>query len=281
MLAEGAHSVADTVNQLFLLTAITPQQEAGRRAAPLRLRRWSATSGRCSRPSGIFVLGGVLRLRRHRLAAATPSRSRRSPWSPYVVLGVSFLFEGTSWTKAVLQLRREAGRAADRASHQHVITHARSDREDGGLRGHRALVGILLAALGSPCTPSPARPLGRAASIRSARSWSWSRSRWVGERSQPRSASRCPARFRDGIPEVINESAGVDAVVELLTLRLGPVRCWWPPASMSTTTERRRPGAGRRPGREPDPRSLPRGPSRVPRPDDRHRDLCVSDGRTG
>ena len=27
----------------------------------------------------------------------------------YVVLGVSFLFEGTSWTKAVLQLRREAG----------------------------------------------------------------------------------------------------------------------------------------------------------------------------
>ena len=31
-----------------------------------------------------------------------------------------------------------------------------------------------------------------------------------------------PQHVRDGITEVINESAGVDVVVELLTMRLGP-----------------------------------------------------------
>src|SRR6478672_10001701 len=104
MLAEGAHSVADTV---FLLTALTRSKKPADVRHPfgygMERYFWSLLAA-----VGIFVLGAGFSVYEgiHSLLHPEPVEELLVA---YVVLGVSFLFEGSSWLKALLQLRREAG----------------------------------------------------------------------------------------------------------------------------------------------------------------------------
>ena len=66
---------------------------------------------------------------------------------PYVVLGVSFVAEGTSWLRAMQQMRREArGRAT------HLPQHVRASKDPTVktvlAEDSAALVGLVLAAAG-------------------------------------------------------------------------------------------------------------------------------------
>jgi len=140
----------------------------------------------------------------------------------YVVLAVSFVFEGTSWLKAVLQLRREAGERRI-GVFRHVFTTPDPTVKTVAFEDTAALVGILLAAggvtlhavSGSGFWDGVASILigvlliGVAASLGSA-----SKRNLIGE--------AMPEHARAGLTTVINESVGVDVVVELLTMRLGP-----------------------------------------------------------
>ena len=127
MLAEGAHSVADTVNQLFLLTALTRSKKPADVQHPfgygMERYFWSLLAA-----VGIFVLGAGFSVYEgiHSLLHQEPVVD---PLVAYVVLAVSFLFEGASWLKALLQLRREAGEL-ERHVGDHVdgIRHQQEDR---------------------------------------------------------------------------------------------------------------------------------------------------------
>ena len=205
MLAEGAHSVADTVNQIFLLTAL----------------KRSAKPADVQHPVGIFVLGAGFSVYEgiHSLMHPEPIEALTVA---YVVLGVSFLFEGTSWVKAVVQLRREAGRQRIGVL-QHVFRTPDPTVKTVAFEDTAALLGILVAASGitlHALTGNSAWDgiasiligvllVGVAISLGSS-----SKHDLIGE--------AIPKEDRDGLTRVINETAGVDVVVELLTMQLGP-----------------------------------------------------------
>jgi cation diffusion facilitator family transporter len=220
MLAEGAHSVADTVNQLFLLTALSRSKKPADVQHPfgygMERYFWSLLAA-----VGIFVLGAGYSIYEgiHSLLHPEPVKA---VLVAYGVLGLSFVFEGTSWLKAVIQLRREAGERGV-GVFQHVFTTPDPTVKTVAFEDTAALVGILLAAggitlhtlSGSGVWDGIASILigillvGVAISLGSS-----SKRNLIGE--------AMPETVRTGITKVINESVGVDVVVELLTMRLGP-----------------------------------------------------------
>ena len=145
MLSEAAHSVADTVTEVFLFVALKRGRSRRTRSTP------SAT-------------GGDLLLGVHRVADDVPgrgrilvlpghhddhrARSRRATRSiSYIVLAVSFVLEGISFRKAVKQVRGAARKwgvtPAAYLSRTTDTTVKAVTFEDAA-----ALVGLVLAALG-------------------------------------------------------------------------------------------------------------------------------------
>jgi cation diffusion facilitator family transporter len=220
MLAEGAHSVADTVNQLFLLTALTRSKKPADVQHPfgygMERYFWSLLAA-----VGIFVLGAGFSVYEgiHSLLDPKPVEALLVA---YVVLGASFLFEGASWLKALLQLHREAGERGI-GLFSHVFTTPDPTAKTVAFEDTAALIGILLAAggitlhelTGSGVWDGIASILigvllvGVAISLGTT-----SKRNLIGE--------ALPQSKREGLTKVINDSPGVDVVVELLTMRLGP-----------------------------------------------------------
>src|SRR4051794_32767346 len=142
MLAECAHSVADTVNQLFLLTALTRSKKPADVQHPfgygMERYFWSLLAA-----VGIFVLGAGFSVYQgiHALQHREPLES---PLVAYLVLAVSFVFEGTSWAKAVLQLRGEAAER-DVGLLTHTLQTPDPTAKTVAFEDTAALIGILLA----------------------------------------------------------------------------------------------------------------------------------------
>jgi len=220
MLAEGAHSVADTANQAFLLTALKRSEKPADSKHPFGYGKeryfWSLLAA-----VGIFVLGAGFSVLEGVRALLHPEPVEELVVA-YVVLGLSFLFEGTSWLKALMQLRREADNRHV-GLFRHVLTSPDPTAKTVAFEDTAALIGIVLAAVGitlhavtdSGVWDGVASILigmllvGVAAAL-----GAQSKRNLIGE--------ALPAATRDGIREVINESMGVDVLVELMTMRLGP-----------------------------------------------------------
>ena len=144
LLAEAAHSVADTLNQAFLLTALRRSRKPADARHPfgygMERYFWSLLAA-----VGILVLG----------AGFSITEGLRSILDPqpiaalkviYPVLGISLLFEGTSWMRAALQLRREA-REAGLPVLQH-LRNAEPAVKTVAFEDTAALIGLLIAAIG-------------------------------------------------------------------------------------------------------------------------------------
>jgi cation diffusion facilitator family transporter len=220
MLAEGAHSVADTVNQVFLLTAIARSRKPADAQHPFgyAMERyfWSLLAA-----VGIFVLGAGYSIYEgvHSLLHPEPVTALLVA---YIVLGVSFLFEGASWVKAVVQLRREAGERRV-GLFRHVFSTPDPTAKTVAFEDTAALVGILVAAggitlhhlTGSGIWDGIASILiGVLLIVVAITLGSQSKRNLIGE-AMPRQA-------REGLTQILNDTPGVDMVVELLTMRLGP-----------------------------------------------------------
>src|SRR3954469_4546625 len=145
LLAEGGHSVGDTVNQLFLLTALTRSKKPADVQHPfgygMERYFWSLLAA-----VGIFVLGAGFSIYEgiHSLRHPEPVTDALVA---FVVLAVSFLFEGTSWVKAIVQLRQEAGERRV-GLFRHMFTTPDPTAKTVAFEDTAALIGLLLAAGG-------------------------------------------------------------------------------------------------------------------------------------
>src|SRR3954449_12534951 len=106
MLAESAHSWADTGNEVLLLVADKRSRRAPDESRPLGYGReayvWSMFAA-----MGLFVAGAVVSVWNGVTKLFESGGGGAYTWA-YVVLGLSFVFEGISFTQAVRQTRREA-----------------------------------------------------------------------------------------------------------------------------------------------------------------------------
>jgi cation diffusion facilitator family transporter len=219
MLAEAAHSAADTLNQGFLLTSVHRGERPADPRHPFGHGQeryfWSllAAFGIFIAGAGFSVFEGVLALRRG---------NSGNPTIAYVVLAVSAVVEGTSLVRVLFQLRQEA-----RRDHTEVLDHVRSSPDTtvkaALFEDSAAMVGLALAALGLALRQVTGSPFwDGAASIAiggllvtvAIKLGLDSRDYLIGRAAGPRELALIRAE--------IENAPGVDALLDLRTMHLGP-----------------------------------------------------------
>jgi len=219
MLAEAAHSAADTLDQLFLLTSLHEADRPADDAHPFGHGQeryfWSLLAA-----FGIFIAGagfsffeGILALK---------STSMESPLWAYVALGVSVIAEGSSFIKAYTQVRGEA-----RDSHEEVLDHVNTSPDItvkvALFEDSAAVVGLIFAALGVGLTQLTGSnvwngigsiAIGALLVVVALKLGLDSKELLIG-----RAAS---APTQAAIREIIEGEPGVDQLLELRTMHVGP-----------------------------------------------------------
>jgi cation diffusion facilitator family transporter len=108
MVAEAAHSWSDTGNEVFLVlaerTGKRPRDEAHPRGYGRSTYIWSLVAA-----FGLFSAGAVVSVW-HGLTELLGEPGRATYTANYVVLGLAFVFEGTSFVQAAFQVRGKAMR---------------------------------------------------------------------------------------------------------------------------------------------------------------------------
>jgi len=145
MLAEAAHSWADTGNQVFLLVAQRKSQRPPDDARPLGYGReayvWSLFAA-----MGLFVAGAAVSVW-HGITQLSHEGPVESPGVAYAVLGVAFLLEGVSFAQAFRQTRAESQRL-DRDVLDHALRTSDPTLRAVLAEDTAALLGLVIAALG-------------------------------------------------------------------------------------------------------------------------------------
>jgi cation diffusion facilitator family transporter len=145
MMSEAAHSVADTITEVLLFIALKRGTKPADDKHPFGYGRetyfWAfiASLATFALGAGFSVYQGVTTI--------LGGEDQGSPLVSYIVLAVSFVLEGTSWLKAVRQVRgaaRKWGTTPGRYLSRTTDTTVKAVTfEDSA-----ALVGLVLAALG-------------------------------------------------------------------------------------------------------------------------------------
>jgi cation diffusion facilitator family transporter len=223
MLAEAAHSWADTLNQIFLLTSLRRAQRPADSVHPFGYGKerffWTllAAVGIFVTGAGFSVFEGVSSLLKHH---KEPNTSEFV--ITYAVLGISLILEGTSLLRAIRQVRAEA-----RELGRPFLSHLRRSNdptvkavasEDGA-----AVVGIVLAAIGIGLHQATGSAVYDAsASIVIGLVLAWvayalgrdTKDLLIGEAADP--------ELRLDIQHAVAQHPEVEAVLELLTMQLSP-----------------------------------------------------------
>jgi cation diffusion facilitator family transporter len=221
MLAEGAHSVADTTNQVFLLTSLRLSRKAPDDTHPFGYGKerffWSLLAA-----IGIFVSGAVFSIYQGVHALLSGESEVAGYLLSYAVLLVSFIAEGTSWLKAVRQLRGQA-REAERGMVEHVRLSSDPTVKTVFSEDTAALIGLVLAALGLGLhqltgqafwDAGAAIAIGVLLAVVAYLLGRDTKEMLIGEAA--------PAPLRDGIRAQLADHSEVDRVVDVRTMLMGP-----------------------------------------------------------
>jgi cation diffusion facilitator family transporter len=145
MLAESAHSWADTGNQILLLVADRRSKRAPDAQHPFGYGReayvWSMFAA-----MGLFTAGAVVSIW-NGVTKLFESGEEASYFWAYVVLGIAFVFEGISFTQAYRQTRKEAKRL-DRDVLEHALITSDPTLRAVFAEDSAALIGLVVAGLG-------------------------------------------------------------------------------------------------------------------------------------
>ncbi|MEV6733237.1 MULTISPECIES: cation diffusion facilitator family transporter [unclassified Streptomyces] len=222
LLSEAAHSVADSLNEVFLLASVKRSRRPADRRHPFGYGKerffWSLLAA-----VGIFVTGGCFSVFQGIEAFRSGgSESHEGYVIGFVVLFVALLAEGASLVRAVLQVRAAAAAAGHgireeiRAGHDPALRTVLAEDSTActgvllamaGMGLHMAtgqmayeasasvLIGVLLVYV--------AYTLGKGA-----------RAQLIGEAADP--------EVQRGVKELLQQQPEIDSVTSLLTMRLGP-----------------------------------------------------------
>lgn len=223
MLSEAAHSLADCVNELFLLTALARSRRPADALHPFGygMERffWSLLAA-----VGIFVAGaGFSALEAYRsFTSGAETLGQHYFAINYAVVAVAVVSEGASWLRAVLQLRGRAS-AAGQGTVQHLRESSDPSVKTVASEDTAALIGLLLAAAGlalhqwtgaawcEGLASASIAVLLVAVAIVLGRD---SKGLLIGEAAVPQLTAAIRAYLDD-------ECAEVDEVVDLLTMHIG------------------------------------------------------------
>lgn len=220
MLAEAAHSVADTLNQGLLFTALRRSGRPPDSKHPFGYGKeryvWSLLAA-----VGIFFAGAGFSIYEGVQAIAVP-HEHEAAWPAFVVLGAAFVAEGTSLVRAIHQARHEAtGR--DRPIVDHVRLTRDTTLKAVVFEDTAALTGLLIAAVGltlreitgsSLWDGMAAIAIGGLLVVVAFALGRTSINLLIGQSAD--------AETRLAIWTEIAESPGIVGVPELLTMQLGP-----------------------------------------------------------
>ncbi len=220
MLAEAAHSVADTLNQVFLMAALRRSQRPADDRHPfgygMERYFWSLIAA-----VGIFVLGAGYSIYEGVHALLNPEELG-SLLVSYLVLAAAFFMEGTSWLKAVRQLRGEAEEEG-RGILEHIRITPDPTAKTVAFEDTAALIGIVLAAVGVTLHRLTGQPwwdgvasvlIGALLIVVAYALGQQNKAALIGQ--------SVPPPMRESIRRTIAESDGIDTVIELLTIQLSP-----------------------------------------------------------
>jgi len=219
MLAEAAHSAADTLNQALLLTSVHRGERPADQRHPFGYGQeryfWSLLAA-----FGIFVAGAGFSIFEGVLSLG--HRSSENPLIAYAALGVSALAEGSSLVRVFVQLRGEA-----RRGQVEIIDHVRASPDTtvkaALFEDSAAIIGLALAALGLALRQLTGSPVwDGAASITigvllvvvAVKLGLDSRDFLIGRAADPRELKL--------IRDEIEGAPGVDALLDLRTMHIGP-----------------------------------------------------------
>ncbi|WP_189108554.1 cation diffusion facilitator family transporter [Streptomyces camponoticapitis] len=210
LLSEAAHSVADSTNELFLLTALHRSRRPADRRHPFGYGKeryfWSLLAA-----VGIFVMGGCFSFYQGYHALVSDTGEEPSGYTVgLIVLAVALVAEGSSLLRALHQLRGQKGSGKDPAVRTVVAEDA------------TAVLGVLLAMAGMVLhliTGEVAWEAGASIGIGlllvyvAYRLGAEARVRLVGESVEP--------ELRGRIASLLDAQPEIDNVAQLLTMRLG------------------------------------------------------------
>jgi cation diffusion facilitator family transporter len=145
MLSEAAHSVADTVTEVFLFVALKRGNRPPDAKHPFGYGRetyfWAflASLATFGLGAGFAIWQGVTTI--------IEGEEQGDPLISYIVLAVSFVLEGVSWLKAVRQVRG-AARKWDVTPGEYLSGTTDTTVKAVTFEDTAALIGLVLAALG-------------------------------------------------------------------------------------------------------------------------------------
>ncbi|PKV93162.1 cation diffusion facilitator family transporter [Amycolatopsis echigonensis] len=146
MLSEAAHSVADTITEVLLLTALKRSERPADRRHPFGYGKeryfWSLLAA-----VSIFASGAVFALYEGFTTVFGKGAEQTKPIVGYIVLALAFALESVSWAQAVRQVRRDA-KAEQRTFFAYLRMIDDPAPKTVLFEDSAALVGLLLAFAG-------------------------------------------------------------------------------------------------------------------------------------
>ena len=220
MMSEAAHSLADTLNEVFLMTALRKSEKPADREHPFGYGMdryfWSLLAA-----VGIFVLGAGYSAFEGLRQLLHPEE-QKGVLIPYIVLGAAFLMEGTSLVRGLHQSRQEAAKRGQPMRHW-LMHEAEPTVRAVVFEDSAAVAGLVFAAagigadylLGTTVYDAVASFLIAATLIVAAYG--------LGAQNRDYLIGRAvPPDVLEGIRRKVEETDGIERVVQLLTLQLGP-----------------------------------------------------------
>lgn len=213
LLSEAAHSVADSLNEVFLLAALHRSRRPADRRHPFGYGKerffWSLLAA-----VGIFVMGGCFSFYQGVEALRNGADETRSGYvAGLIVLAVALLAEGGSLLRALYQVREQGGRVRDLRDPALRTVVA----EDG-----TACLGVTLAMAGMALhmvtgdvvwEASASLAIGALLVYVAYRLGRDARDQLIGEAADPEASDR--------IRELLAEQPEIDSVEALFTMKTG------------------------------------------------------------
>jgi cation diffusion facilitator family transporter len=221
MLAEGAHSVADTVNQIFLLISLPLSKRSPDPEHPYGYGQerffWSFIVA-----VGLFIAGAVFSIYEGVTKITGAAGEHDSYLIAYIVLGAAFVFEGVALVITTREFRR-AAREEERSFWEHFNTTRNTTMKVPLYEDTAALAGLVIAAAGLFLTQLTDDALydgmasigvGVVLSVVAFQLGADSRALLIGQ--------AVPQEDRQRVHETISDFDEVKEILRLLTMHLGP-----------------------------------------------------------